>query len=143
MPKSSTFSNDVLKLIFNATAIATIADNAGTTPITSLYVSMHTADPGVGGAQNTSEAAYTNYARVAVTRNAGGWTVSGNQSANTELIQFPVCGVTGGTLTHVSVGTASSGAGKILYSGALNSSLAVANQIQPQFGAGALVAQES
>ena len=58
------------------------------------------------------------------------------------LVQFPQCGVTGATITHVSIGTLSSGAGQILYSGALNASLAVANLIQPQFAIAALVVTE-
>ncbi|MBL8756333.1 MAG: hypothetical protein JNK15_23770 [Planctomycetes bacterium] len=143
MPKSTTFSNDLIALIFNAAAIANLADNAGSSPATNLYVSLHTASPGVGGSQLTNEAAYTNYARVAVTRTAGGWTVSGGVASNVGLIQFPQCGVTGATITHVAIGTASSGAGKVLYQGALNSSLAVANLIQPQFAAAALTATES
>lgn len=44
MPKSITFDNDFLKLIFNATAIANIADNAATAPLTNIYLSLHTAD---------------------------------------------------------------------------------------------------
>lgn len=143
MPKSTTFSNDLALLIFNATAIANIADNAASSPFTSLYVSLHTASPGIGGAQTTNETAYTNYVRVAVTRNAGGWTVAVGAAVNTALIQFAQCGVTGATITHVAIGTASSGAGKVLYAGALNSSLAVANLIQPQFAASALTATES
>jgi hypothetical protein len=143
MPKSTTFCNDVLKLIFNATAIANIADNAGTSPLTNLYLSLHTADPGIGGAQTTNETSYTNYARVAVSRTSGGWTVSTNTSTNAALVQFAQCGATGATLTHVAIGTASSGAGKVLYAGSLNSSLAVANGIQPQFQANALTAQET
>lgn len=142
MPKGSTYSNDILKLIFNGTAIANIADNAAASPLTSLYLALHTADPGVGGSQTTSETAYTNYARVAVTRNSGGFTVTGDTVANTALAQFPQCGASGATITHISIGTASSGAGKVLYSGALNASLVVANLIQPQIGAGALTTQE-
>lgn len=142
MSKGNTTENDLLKLYFNATAIANIADNAGASPLTDLYVALHTADPGEAGGQNTSECAYTSYARVAVARTSGGWTVSGNTAQNTALIQFPQC--TGGseTITHVSIGTAVSGAGKILYSGALNASLNVANLIQPQFSAGALTVTE-
>lgn len=142
MSKSNTFENDLVKLVFNGTAIANIADNAAVSPLTSLYVSLHTADPGEAGNQTTSEATYTSYARVAVTRNSGGWTVSGNQASNTALLQFPQC--TGGSnvLTFVAIGTDSSGAGKILYSGALSSSLTVSNLIQPQFAANALVASE-
>lgn len=143
MPKSTTFSNDLAALIFNATAIANIADNAGSSPLTNLYVSLHTASPGTGGSQTTNETSYTNYARVAVSRNSGGWTVSSGAATNTALIQFAQCGVTGATITHVAIGTASSGTGKVLYAGALNSSLTVANLIQPQFAATALTATES
>jgi hypothetical protein len=76
MSKGDTFENDLLKLIFNATAIANIADNAASSPLTSLYVALHTADPGDAGNQGTSEISYTGYARVAVARTTGGWTAS-------------------------------------------------------------------
>ena len=143
MPKSTTFSNDLVALIFNATAIANLADNAGAAPATNLYLSLHTATPGIGGAQTTNETAYTNYARIPITRNAGGWTVAGSQVNNTALAQFAQCGVTGGTITHVAVGTGASGAGKVLYAGALSSALAVSLGIQPQFAALALSVTES
>jgi hypothetical protein len=143
MAKSTTFCNDLMKLIFQAVAIANIADNAGAAPLTDLYLSLHTGDPGAGGNQLTNETTYSNYLRVSVVRSALGWTVSSNQASNTGLVQFAQCGVTGATITHVAVGTASSGAGKILYSGALNNQLAVAQLIQPQFSIGALVAQET
>lgn len=143
MPKSTTYCNDLMKLLFNGTAIANIADNAASSPLTDLYISLHTADPGIGGSQTTNETSYTNYARIPVARNSGGWTVTSNQASNTALAQFAQCGVTGATITHAAIGTLSSGAGKVLYAGALNSSLAVANGIQPQFAASALIAQES
>lgn len=143
MPKSTTFSNDLAALIFNATAIANIADNAASSPLTNLYLSLHTSSPGTGGSQTTNETSYTNYARVAVARSGSGWTVSGGAAENAALIQFAQCGVTGATITHVAIGTASSSTGKVLYQGALNSSLAVALNIQPQFAAGDLVASEA
>lgn len=141
MSKGNTFENELLLLIFNNDAIALIGDASGLQPSASdgsLYVSLHTGDPGEGGNQTTSEAAYTSYARVAVARTTGGWTVSGNAVSNAALIQFPQC--TGGseTLTHFAVGTASSSTGKILYKGALSASLAVSSGIQPQFSAGEL-----
>jgi len=134
-----------LALIFNATAWSNFADNAGSSPNTNLYVSLHTADPGVGGSQTTSEATYTNYDRVAVARTTGGWDApSGSATQNAALIQFPQCGVTGNTITHVAIGKSSYPTGGIiLYSGALTSSLAVASGIQPQFAAGALDVSES
>lgn len=138
MSKGNTFENDILLLIFNATAIANIADNAASSPLTNLYVSLHTSDPGEAGNQTTNEAAYTSYERVAVARSGSGWTVSGNTVTNAALIQFPQC--TGGseTITHFAIGTAASSTGKVLYKGALSSSLAVSSGIQPQFGAGEL-----
>lgn len=135
MSKGNTTENDVLEHLFKATALSWAANG-------NLYIALHTADPGEAGSQTTSEATYTSYARVAVARSGSGWTVSGNQASNAALIQFPQC--TGGTntITYVSIGTASSGTGQIVYSGALNASLAVSNLIQPQFAIGALVATE-
>jgi len=139
MPKSTDTCNKILALIFNATAWADIAENDSSSPATNLYLSLHTADPGVGNNQTTNETAYTNYVRIAIARTTGGWDVpSSGATANAALAQFAQCGVTGATLTHVAIGTASSGAGTVLYAGALSSSLAVANGIQPKFAAGAL-----
>lgn len=143
MAKSTTTCNNLLKLIFNATAWATVADNAASTPLTNLYLSLHTADPGTGNSQTTNETSYTNYVRIALARTSGGWTVATNTATNAALAQFAQCGATGATLTHVAIGTAASGSGNVLYAGALNSSLAVANGIQPQFAASALVATET
>lgn len=143
MPKSTTAANNVVRLIYNAVAWANMADNAASSPFTNLYISLHTADPGIGGSQTTSEAAYTNYTRIAVARTVGGWTVASGVASNAALIQFPQCGVTGATITHVAVGTASSGTGLVIHSGALDDSLAVANLIQPQFPIGALTATET
>jgi len=143
MSKSNTSENSLLALIFNATTFNGLAENDSTSPNTDLYLALHTADPGEAGTQDTNEATYTSYARIAVARTTGGWDApSGGATANAALAQFPQC--TGGTntITHVSIGLLSSGAGTILYSGALNASLSVANLIQPQFAAGALTVTE-
>ncbi len=139
MSKSNTFENDLLQLIFNNVDIADIGDASGlqnSAAAGSLYVALHTSDPGEAGNATTNETSYTNYARVAVARSAGGWTVAGNTVTNTAQITFPQCGATGATITHASITTAVSGASKILYKGALSSSLAVALNITPFFGAG-------
>jgi hypothetical protein len=144
MPKSTATCNSVLALIFNATTWNLIAENDSTSPATNLYLSLHTASPGVGNDQTTNETSYTNYARVAVARTTSGWDVpASGATANAALVQFAQCGVTGATITHVAIGTSSSGAGTVLYAGALSSSLAVANLIQPQFAAGALDVTET
>jgi hypothetical protein len=142
MSKGNTFENDLMLLIFNATAIANIADNAASSPLTNLYVSLHTGDPGEGGSQTTSECAYGSYARVAVARSGSGWTVTGNTATNAALVQFPQCSSGTETATYVGVGTASSSTGKLLYSGALSASLAISSGIQPQFSAGSLSVAE-
>ena len=138
MSKGNTFENDWLLLVFNATAIANIADNAASSPLTNLYVSLHTGDVGEAGNQTTNEATYTSYARVAVARSGSGWTVSGNEATNAAAINFPACTGGSNTITHFAVGTASSGTGKVLYKGALTASLAVSSGITPSFAAGAL-----
>jgi hypothetical protein len=142
MSKGNTFENDLLKLIFNATTIANIAINATSAPLTSLYVALHTADPGEAGDQTTSEAAYTSYARVGVTRDSSGWTVSTNTASNAAAITFPQCTGSSATCTYFSIGVASSSTSKILYSGALTASLAVSNLITPSFAIGALTVTE-
>lgn len=136
MSKGNTFENDWMKLIFQAAAIANIADNAASAPLTNLYVALHTADPGEAGSQTTSEATYGAYARVAVARTSGGWTVTNNAVENAAAVVFPEATSGTNTITHFSVGTVISGAGKILYSGALTASLAVSTGIQPQFAIG-------
>ena len=136
MPKSTTTANDTLDALLRA------VDPAWRSGAT-RYIALHTANPGVAGTQLTSEATYTSYARVAVTAATGFSAAAAASTANTALIQFPQC--TGGTntITHVSIGTAVSGAGQIIYSGALSASLAVANLIQPQFAISALTATEA
>jgi hypothetical protein len=143
MAKSTTTCNRLLALTFNATGWAGIADNAAANPQTNLFLSLHTADPGVGNSQLTNETSYTNYARVPVVRTSVGFTVASNTAFNAALVQFPQCGATGSTLTYVAIGTALTGAGNVLYTGPLNSSLAVASGIQPQFNAAALTVTET
>jgi hypothetical protein len=145
MSKSNAFENSLLQLLFNNVDIANIGDAAGlqnSAAAGSFYLALHTADPGEAGDQTTNECAYTSYARIAVARTVGGWTVATNTVTNAALAQFPEC--TGGseTITHVSIGVASAGASVILYSGALTASRSVSSGIQPQFAATALTVTE-
>lgn len=145
MSKSDTFEADFLKLIFNATAIANIADNAAASPLTQLFVALHTADPGETGTQATNEATYTSYARVAVNRNSGGWTISGTnptQVVPAATISFPAC--TGGTntITHASVGAAVSGASKILWSGTVTPNISVSSGVTPQLTTASTITED-
>lgn len=106
----------------------------------SFYISLHTSDPGEAGSQSTNEASYTGYGRVAVARDAGGWTRSVSTVSNTALVQFAQCTGGSATVTHFGIGTDLSGSGNLLLKGALTSSLSISNGIQPQFAAAALTA---
>lgn len=142
MSKSNALENDLLKLLFNGTAIANIADNAASSPLTNLYVSLHTSDPGEAGNQTTNECAYTSYARVAVARTSGGWTVTANSVSPVADITFPAC--TGGseTATHWAIGTASSSTGKILYSGAISPTIAISTGVTPKLTTASTVTED-
>ncbi len=143
MSKGNTFESDLLALIFNATAIANIADNAATSPLTNLYVSLHTADPGEAGSQTTSETAYTGYARVAVARTSGGWTVASGSVSPNANIDFGQCTASpGAAITHAAVGTASSGTGKVLYKGALSASITMAVGVIPRLTTGSAITED-
>lgn len=132
MSKGNTFENDLLKMIFQATAIANIADNASASPLTSLRVSLHTADPGETGTQSTSETSYGAYARVSVTRSTAGWTVTANSVSPAATISFPQATSGTATITHFGVGTATSGTGKLLYKGTVTPNISVAAGVTPQ-----------
>jgi len=132
MAKGSTFDNQLLALIFNATGITNIADNTATSPLTNLYVSLHTADPTASGNQTSNEASYTGYARVAVARSSSGWTVTGNSVSPYATISFGQCTAGSATITNFAVGTASTGTGEILYTGTVTPNIAVASGVTPQ-----------
>lgn len=127
----NTFENDIMKLIFNATTIANLAINATSGPLTSLEVSLHTADPGEGGNQTSSEVTYTDYARVAVVRTTLGWTVVNNSVSPVAEITFPAGTGGSGTVTHAAIGTAHTSTGKILFSGTVTPNIVTGNGITP------------
>lgn len=146
MSKGNTFENDLLALIFNATTIANIANNDSTSPLTQLFVSLHTADPGEAGDQTTSECNYTSYARVGVNRNSGGWTVTGNSvspAANIDFANPSAATNLPQTATHFAIGTASTGTGKVLYKGALSPSIVISNTgVTPRITTGTTITED-
>lgn len=144
--KSDSWENSLLLHLFQNANVANIGDATGirgSSAAGSLYISLHTADPGEAGSQNTSETSYTGYARVAVARTSGGWTVASDTVSNAALVTFGQCTVGTPTITHFGIGTDSSGAGTLLYSGALTASLAVSPGITPSFAIGALTVTEA
>lgn len=132
MSLGNTTETDIMTYIFDTTAPAWAAN-------ANFWVALHTADPGETGTATTSEAAYTSYARVAVSRTTG-FTVSGNQASNAAAVQFPQSTGAGSDVTHFSIVTTASGAGQIILRGALSAAVSTGVGIQPQFAIGALTA---
>ena len=139
--KSTTLCTQILALLLNATAIANVADNAASSPLTNVYLALHTASPGAGGNQSTNEAAYTSYARVAIARSSSGFTVASGTATLTSAVNFPTA--TGGseTETYFSVGEAASGATEIFYFGPLSPTIAVSNGVTPQLTTGTTITE--
>ncbi len=136
MSKSNTTENDTLDAILRAVDPSWRAN-------ASRYIALYTADPGEAGTAVTNEATYASYARVTVTAATGFSAAAGGSSSNTGLLQFPECSAPGANIiTHVAIVTTVSGAGQILYSGALTSPRTVDDGIQPQFQIGSLTITE-
>ena len=129
MAKTTLFATNWNLHLFQNANIALIGDATGlrgSTTAGSLYFSLHVGNPGVGGIQTTNEIAYTGYARVAVARSAGGFTVNGVSVSPAGVITFGTCTVVGTSpATHFGIGTAASGAGSLLRFGPLTPSVAV------------------
>lgn len=135
MSKSDSWENALLLLLFNNTNVANVGDATGlrgSSTVGSLYVSLHTADPGEAGSQTTSEATYTSYARVAVARTSGGWTVTTSTVNPTAAITFPAGTGGSGTVTYFGVGTLATLAGTLLYSGTVTPNIVTGNGVTPQ-----------
>jgi len=134
--KTNKFSQDLLKLIFQNTGIANIGDATGlrgSTAVGNLYFSLHTADPGETGTAITSEIVYTGYARVPVARSAAAFPLTGQTINPAAAVTFG--NMTGGTqaqvVTHAGIVTSASGAGDLLYFGAVTPNITMNNGVTP------------
>lgn len=136
MSKSNACENDFQAYLFSGTRPSW--DGAA-----QLFLSLHTADPGEGGDQSTSEASYTGYARIAVDR-PGGFTVTGSVASLAAQVVFGERTDAGATqtITHVGIGVAASGGTKLLHSYALNSAINVDQNDSPYIPAGSFTVTE-
>ena len=135
----------MLLAIFQNANIANLGDATGlrgSTVAGSVYFSLHTADPGEAGTQVTSEITYTSYARVAVARTSGGFTVATNTVAPVAAVTFPAGTGGTGTATFWGVGLAASGAGNLLYSGTITPSIVCGNGITPSLAIGTIITED-
>lgn len=145
MSKTNDFETSLAELVFVGTDLTGIGDAGGLLDDDagngSLYVALYTAAPtdDLPGTEVTL-VEWANYARVAVVRTAGGWTVSGNNTSNTAAIQFTNCnGGTGCTVRAVALCHQSPIADATLtYWEDLDSNLVVSVGVQPIFQIGEL-----
>jgi hypothetical protein len=146
MSKSNSLENIILELLFKNTNGANIGDATGirgSSTAGSLYIGLHTGDPGEAGDQTTNEISYTGYARVAVARSGSGFTVTGNSVSPAANVSFgAMSGGSGGTVTHFSIGTASSGAGVLLYKGTVTPNIAVTTGVTPILTTATAIAED-
>jgi hypothetical protein len=141
MSATNAFETSLLGLIITNVDAANVGDAGGLRGSVSagvFWISLHTANPGEAGAQNTTEAAYGSYARQDEARNTTQWTVTNNTADNDNTITFPAASSGSETETHFGLGSASAGAGNLFLYGALAAGLAVSTGITPEFLAGAL-----
>ena len=145
MSKSNALETAFLEHLFQNANIANVGDATGlrgSTTAGQLFFSLHTADPGEAGDQTTNEIGYTSYARVGVARNNSAWTVTGNAVALAADVTFPAGTGGSGTATHWGLGTASSGAGVLLYKGAISPSVVSGSGVTPELIAGTVVTED-
>jgi hypothetical protein len=145
MSKSNFFENAFLDHVFRNANIANVGDSTGlrgSSVAGSLYISLHTANPGEDGTQVTSEATFTGYARVAVARTAGGWSLTDNVASNAAAITFAECTAGSNLITHVGIGLSPSGAGELIFYSALTASRTVSAGATFQINAGQLTITE-
>jgi len=147
MSKSDTFENQWLNHVFLNADIPNIGDATGlrgAVTVGSLYLALHTADPGEGGTQATNEATYTGYIRVALARTGTWFTVSGNAVSLAANVDFGVRSDAGATqtITHCSVGVASAGATVYLYRGTVTPNLGIDQNEFPRILAGQVITED-
>lgn len=132
----------LLSLLFTNDNWANVGDATGlqgASTAGSWHIALWVGNPTDAGTSGT-EAAYTDYARVAVARSTAGWTVSGTsptEVTNDLAITFPAAGSSGSTITHFAIMDAAT-SGNMIAHAALNDSLTITTGVVPRFAGGAL-----
>jgi hypothetical protein len=131
----NTFKKDLTQYIFRGTALP----NA----ITTLYISLHTGDPGADG-QSGNEVSGGSYARVSVAQGTTNWgaatTANPSVIANAVAFTFPTATANWGTVTYFGIWQSSSGTATTNFIGgqALTASQVVNSGNTASFAIGAL-----
>lgn len=136
------YETSFAKLLYQAVAIADIADNDATSPLAFIRWSLHTASPGANeatGTQATSEAAHAPYARISVGRTTTGHSVASGVASPAANVDFAACTSGTATVTHFGNGTATSGAGSLIVYGTVTPNISVAAGVTPRLTTGTTI----
>lgn len=128
MSKADGYETSLLNLVLAAKTYTNVA--VASTASTSIWVALHTADPGDAGDQTTSEISYTGYARKVTNRTTVDWVVASGSASPAAAITFATCTASSTvSATHFSVGLSSSGAGTLLYSGTVTPNVSITTNV--------------
>lgn len=107
------------------------------TPVATVYIALHTADPGETGA--TGEVTGGSYARVSLANSGSGFNASsGGAATNIPVVQFPDPTANWGTVTHYSKWDAASAGNCLEYAALTASKVVNSGDPGPRFNAGSL-----
>ena len=140
--KTNAFETSFLNHIFQNAAIANIGDGPGlpaAATVGDLYVALFTTSPTETG--GGTEATFGAYARQAVARTSGGWTVSGNQASNTAAVTFAECTSGSETINGFAIMTAAASGDMLFYSD-VGTPRAVSTGVTLEFAIGAITITE-
>jgi hypothetical protein len=147
--KTTAGATATLTIILNNFAWTGVGDAGGILPSAAdgnIYLSLHSADPGVGGNQTTNELSYTGYARIPVSRDGTQWTIAAGSASNAADLLGALCTAGSGVATFVGIGTDAVGAGNLLYRGTILipvAGLTITPGITPKIVIGSAVVTES
>ncbi len=141
MSKVNGSETSLLNLVLAAKTWTSVA--AASTASTTIWVSLHTADPGDAGDQSTSEATYGGYARIATNRTTVDWNVASGSASPLAAITFPTCtSSTTQSITHFSVGLSSSGAGTAIYNGTVTQNISMNTGVTPSLTTASAITED-
>lgn len=134
--KVDKFEYDLLRCIFNGTAITNVCSSGGST---STWLGLMTADPAEAGS-TAAEGGYAQYARVLIDRSTAGWAVSSGASTAPASVSpvanadFPQNTSTStGTFSHFMVFPSSAApASSGFYFGTLSPSINFSQNVTPR-----------
>jgi hypothetical protein len=142
--KTIGFENSLLLHIFQNADIANIGDAGGlqnSLTAGNLYVALCTTATTSNDDTAGTECAYGSYARQAVPRNSGGWTVAGSVASNAAAITFPTASSGSETVRYFEIWTALA-SGTRLFWGQLDADRSITTGDAPTFAIGALTITE-